>query len=243
MKNYFIILFSLVVFTAQSQSIELFYNNELINDTLTISIGGSGTTQHIDIANVSANDIPVMVRRERISMLPNAENEFCFGSCALPSVDELEDPVLVSAGDTLRQGGMTDYFYTSYDSHGDNGTSIIKFTFYNKNSPNDRADVIFKFVTGDVGICNSDHEIVSVFEAFPNPANANTVIKHNFTNQNVNNAQIVLTSLTGAVIETIAVNPSENETTIDTSNLSQGIYFYSLKANGKISVTKKLIVK
>ena len=242
MKNYFVILFSLVIFTAQSQSIQLFYNDALVEDTLTIHVASGETEHYIDIANVSENDVYLMIKRELISMIPDAENHFCFGLCYPSSVSETPESEHLIAGDTFKRENDI-YFYTGYNPYGKAGTSIIKYTFYDENNPDDKASVVFKFISGSVGICNFDHEIVSIFDAYPNPANANVVVKHNFTNQNVENAQIVLTSLTGAVIETIAINPFENGTTIDISNLSQGVYLYSLKANGKVYTTKKLIVK
>ena len=242
MKNYFVILFSLVVLSAQSQSIELFYNNELVVDTLTINVPNTETDHYIDIANVSENDIDLMISREIISLLPDAENHFCFGNCYNSSVDETPESTLLGAGVTFTKESLP-FFYTAYDPYEEIGTSIIKYTFYDMNNPNDRASVVFKFVSNGVGICNSDREMVSVFEAYPNPTSSNVIIKHNFINQDVENAQIVISSLTGAVIETIKVNPFESETTLNISDLSQGVYFYSLQADGKTSVTKKLIVK
>ena len=242
MRNYFIILFSLVAFTAQSQSIKLFYDNTEVVDTIPINMVGSETVEFVDIANLSANDIDLMIERTVFSILPDAVNTFCFGTCTLPDEDRLKFTAILPANDTLRKGDDT-YFETDYDTKGKGGVSIIKFTFYDVNNPSDFAVVIFKFISETVGICNPNHDIVSTFEAYPNPTNSNVTIKHNFTNTNVENAQIVLSSLTGAIIETIAVSPFENETTLDISRLSQGIYFYSLQANGKTSVTKKLVVK
>ena len=242
MRNYFIILFCFTTFVAQSQSIQLLYNNNIADDTITIAVENKETKHYIDLVNTSGTDIQLKVNRNTISLLSGAENAFCFGSCFLPNVDETIAAYTFLAGDTLKKDDIT-HFYTLYNPHGGSGTSIIKYNFYDVDNPLNRASVVFKFVSEGVGICNPKHEIVSTFEAYPNPTNSNVTIKHNFTNTNVENVQIVLSSLTGAVIETINVNPSENETTLDISNLSQGIYFYSLQANGKTSVTKKLVVK
>ena len=245
MKSYFIILFSLVVFTAKSQSaIELFYDGNIVNDedTLTFNAPLGDSDYYFDIVNTSANDIALEIRREIIYLVPETENWFCFTTCWGPEKDD--DSGTLLAGDTIKEGEDPAFHAAFSYTNGNGGTSIVKYTFYDNDNPlTNRVSVILKFVTTGVGICNFNQELVSVFDAYPNPASSNVVIKHNFTNQNVNNAQIVLTSLTGAVVETIAVNPSENETTIDVSRLSQGVYFYSLKTDGKTTVTKKLVVK
>ncbi len=77
---------------------------------------------------------------------------------------------------------------------------------------------------------------------WPNPANDNTQIS--FSLEQSEKVNIVVRNLLGAVVYTKAINAKSGDNTlvIETNNLSEGVYLYSVKA-GDNKYTKKLIVQ
>lgn len=77
---------------------------------------------------------------------------------------------------------------------------------------------------------------------FPNPANQQTGINFQLPSPN-SEARILLRNLLGSVVKEIKVTGAENKVSINTSDLNNGLYFYSILFENKIWSTKKLIVK
>ncbi len=96
-----------------------------------------------------------------------------------------------------------------------------------------------------VGV-NENTELISrvdVAQNYPNPFNTTSVVKVKLEQKA--NLSLQVTSLTGQVVYEInkgGVNTGVHSITIDASNLTAGVYFYTVKA-GESSVTKKMIVE
>ncbi len=78
-------------------------------------------------------------------------------------------------------------------------------------------------------------------KAYPNPANDFVTFEYSlpFTAES---ATITITNVTGIQITTLQVNSSLEEIVWNTHTVSSGIYFYSLKVNGKTVNKGKLII-
>lgn len=82
----------------------------------------------------------------------------------------------------------------------------------------------------------------TLYQSYPNPANANTTIKYSLKEEMF--ATLNLFDICGKKIKTIIdgkLTPGDHSATIETENMSSGIYFYQLTANG-VSTTRKLII-
>ena len=77
---------------------------------------------------------------------------------------------------------------------------------------------------------------------FPNPANQQTGINFQLPTPN-SEARIMLRNLLGSVVKEISVRGTENKFSINTSDLNNGLYFYSVMFENRVLFTKKLIVK
>lgn len=77
---------------------------------------------------------------------------------------------------------------------------------------------------------------------YPNPANQQTDISFQLPSPN-SQARVVLRNLLGSVVKEITVQGSKNQFSIITSDLNNGLYFYSVIFDNKVFSTKKLIVK
>jgi len=75
----------------------------------------------------------------------------------------------------------------------------------------------------------------------PNPFNQNTSIKY-FLPQNINNAFIKVTDVTGQVLKTFTIASEDGQVNLQAGQLSAGTYQYSLIVDGKLIDTKKMVV-
>ncbi|NPA67678.1 MAG: PKD domain-containing protein [Chlorobi bacterium] len=107
----------------------------------------------------------------------------------------------------------------------------------NKSSKSSYSGVIRKAYALHKGIA-SDVEDLSVntseFTVYPNPVN--DILNINF-GQNIENAQIVITSINGQTIAQFNVS-NKSKFEMSSSNLPSGIYFARITADGKVSVLK-----
>lgn len=86
-------------------------------------------------------------------------------------------------------------------------------------------------------------DIVRMDQNTPNPFSESTVIKLNIP-QNTTAANILIYDLNGKQIEKVAIDVrGETNVTVYASNLESGMYIYSLILDGKVAVTRKMIVE
>jgi hypothetical protein len=252
MKRIVIVIVVLVVsFFSYGQSLKLLYEGAEPNDTIVINHSRINDLQYyyIDIINTSTDTVDVMVRRNLLNLLPGAENYFCFKECLPPSGDATTDPYSLAPGDTSTHNSPRvdsldyAYFYTAYNPHGEQGTSFIKYTFFDNKNPLDAVSVIFKIISATVGIDDYTTQNEVVINAYPNPASSDITVEHDFIHKETNDIRIHLFDATGAVVKSVEVNPIDNKTKINLSGFASGVYFYAVEKEGKIVATQKLIIK
>jgi len=112
-------------------------------------------------------------------------------------------------------------------------------------SPDDNSIVLIKWLKPIWLGVNEKHEkpTFSIGQNFPNPVNGLT--KVNVYLQNGGGLSLKVTNLTGQTLismEKSNVQPGVSQFVIDGSQLSSGIYFYTVKQGDK-SITKKMIVQ
>lgn len=81
---------------------------------------------------------------------------------------------------------------------------------------------------------------LSLGQNHPNPANEYTYV--NVVNAN-DNQNIVITDIYGKIVAKYSINNNSATVKINTAELSNGIYYYSIENNGKLIKTQKLIVR
>lgn len=84
---------------------------------------------------------------------------------------------------------------------------------------------------------------VSINSAMPNPANTNTILSYNLTEGS--DVVITMTDITGQVVYTenrMNQPAGLNNVTVNTENLANGVYFYTIAANG-VTATQKIAVQ
>lgn len=156
------------------------------------------------------------------------------------------------------QASQMPYFY--YTENDRNGSSLMFSTDTSMYAPSVfiegwntvsfRSEFLYAGIYASCATCaktddpNSvnDVNVIATVNAFPNPANETVTIPVNLTKPA--DVQVSLISTLGQVIETQKVSNAASGAvnfTFNTKNLADGIYFYSVKANGQ-NITKRIVI-
>ena len=89
----------------------------------------------------------------------------------------------------------------------------------------------------------SDIDMVRMDQNKPNPFSESTVISLNIPDK-TQTASIFIYDMSGKQVQNIAVSErGETNITVYASDLSAGMYIYTLVVDGKVSVTRRMIVE
>ncbi len=238
-KIYFLLfllgLFSTTVF---AQTITLSNNSgPLTNDTMLVVNFDTTSTSHdfndVIVNNTTAHPISVMLKKVYIQMVPGVVNGMCWGGLCTPGFE-------IGPGEIPASGSSTEFHY-DYNPAGQTGISIIRYVFWVDGTPSDSVSIRIKYKHPEnVGIKEINENYLFT-NAYPNPANNLTTINYNFSSD-ITNASIVIYDLLGKKVKSELLSNSQGKVTINTNDLNNGIYLYSLVLNGRSVSTRKLVI-
>jgi len=223
-----------------AQSLELYFEGELLlpDAELTMTAhpdSGLMVLDTLDVKNISNTSIDVKCVRTIIDTIPGQINSYCWGLCYAPFVDTS------SAHVTIAPNAASYEFSGDHDPAGVEGVTKVKYTFYDMNNPEDKISV---FVSYDATAESGRNELfqnIRLSDAYPNPANSFVSVDYDLPG--LNNAKIVIFNLLGSIVKEIELTDTLGTLKVNTSNLLDGIYFYSLLINNEATKTQKLIIK
>jgi hypothetical protein len=239
-KSILIVLSVIFCFSLlNAQHLQIYYNSNLMSNGATITKTGDVNeliVVKLSVKNTTVDTIAVKAKKIENSLVFNSENYFCYaGGCYTPQT-------YISPGSTKIPGNTTDTsFSADYSSMGTPGTSTITYVFFNISNTSDSICLKVNFTTA-VGVNENNKSIVTVSEAFPNPASNQVRFNFNLNNQH-GQAKISIRNILGACIAELPIQNNETNVMYNTSNLIDGIYFYSLVIDDKTYSSKKLIIK
>jgi hypothetical protein len=89
---------------------------------------------------------------------------------------------------------------------------------------------------------NEEIDFVNITRVYPNPANKDANFDFEW-NQHTTEAKIVIYNLLGTIVREVELRDNVSRVKIDTENLVEGIYFYSLVVKNRPTITQKLIIR
>ncbi len=191
----------------------------------------------LDVFNVSASAKNVKVKRLDISLVDSTLSYFCWALCYPDWITESPDPVLIESGSFVTNF-TGDIQYRSIQ-----GTSRVRYTFFDADNRQDSSFVILDYIVGTLGIESNFPERAEIIGyAYPNPANSFVSFNYDIPSSSTG-AKVKITSLLGTVVDEIQLDKTEGKANINVSNLKNGIYFYSLMLNNSAAITRKFVVK
>lgn len=194
-------------------------------------------TAHVFVKNISDAPKSVKVKMHEVSVIPSTIHYFCWaGSCFPPGT-------LVSlSADTLEPGELNESgFYGDYVPSGIQGTSRVKYTFFDENNPNDSACVVVSYISGFAGLDETIVGDIQWSKPYPNPADQFAYFDYNLPDGHLS-ARLDVYDLLGSVVRTISLTEQLGQLRIPTGDLREGMYFYTLNVGNTPVTTGKLVV-
>lgn len=239
-------IFALFLFSALTlshvfaQNLSLSDHSGSLTTNQTINVyGDSGyynaMVSHFTVHNNGSTAIDILVKKTEVSVVAGSTNTFCWGICYPTTTFVSSEWVNIAAGgaDSLNFSG--DYF-----NYGNLGTTIIRYTFFNRNNANDSVSVIVNYTATPAAIAEKP-VLIEFSNAFPNPAN--NFVNFNYNLQGTRLAELVITDLLGSELYRTELQNENNKLSVDVAAFNAGVYFYSLRVDGKMQFTRKLIVR
>lgn len=241
-KNLLILSFLLLGLMSNSQTLELYtQNNILLNNGDTISVDSLSTTSDslsfnemivfVKVKNISNSPKTVNCEKQPQSVIPGTENTFCWGLCFPPTTYVSPDPLIIDSSE------VSSGFSGHYSPKNITGTSLIRYVF--RVLHGDTAWIYIKYNADYNSVANISYNS-NISEPYPNPSN--NIVNVNFNVPYKNNINLLLYNAYGKLAKQINLENTNKTINFNVSDLASGIYFYSLNIDGKIVKTNKLIV-
>ena len=237
-------LLSAVVFYGYSQSLVLSNTSgPLAANAILTQTGNHDSLElitYLYVKNISAQSINVLCKKVEVSAMDSVETTMCWAGGCYPSfvnVSPNAQPIL--AGQTISD--FSGHYGSTTGRGFKPGESVERWVFYNESNPGDSVCITVKYATWSVGVDEKNSRQGMLSNAYPNPANAKFTC--NYSVPSGSTGTIIIRNLVGAAVQSEELPSGSGAVTIHTSGLSDGIYFYSLMLDGKVSQTKKLVVR
>ena len=203
-----------------------------------------GYTQQLPLAvtfpvvNTGTQPLDVKVARKVISEVMGSENNFCWGpTCYPPFTSVSIDQVIINAG------ASNTSFIGDYIPNGMSGVTTVRYSFFTPNNTDSvHVTVRYDATAAVMGTRKDLNNFTSISAPKPNPANELTKIDFNLPANSKNNKLRIFNAI-GGLVKEVALTQKEGTAIITTSNLANGVYFYTLQVDGRSVETKKLIVR
>jgi len=184
------------------------------------------------------------------------ENTYCPGGASYVHHWVVRNMINNALGDSLNSGGtwnnnvsFTKSFSTTLNTGWVDANCRLKMFVYKNASPLYNAEVqsaLETSIAGTTGIVNPPVEALKfeLLQNYPNPFNPVTNIK--FTVPKDGHASLNIFDITGKLVATYLndyVTKGVYNAEIDGTNLSSGVYFYTLKTDGFTDTKKMVLIK
>ena len=247
MKKLFlsVYLLTIVAFYGYSQSLSLSNAHGAVAPNSTIIQPGTPDSAslitYFDVKNTGNSRMEVLCKKVEETMSDSTELTFCWaGECGGAEVFVSRNSQLINPGQTIYDfSGHYSAVTSSYYFH--SGESRVRWVFFDKSNPNDSVSVTLVYTTFGVGMEERGAGQAMLSNAYPNPAYGHASFSYSIPSGS--SGTMIIRDLLGSAVQTQMLPVASGKVGINTSALSDGIYFCSLLVDGKISQTKKLIVK
>ncbi len=241
MKKNLLFLFALLFVSAISfgQSLSVTHGGEELGNTVQTVYGdpfGFELVFHADVTNNSDQALEVLVKQVHLEIPTGAQGLICWGQCFGATTMVSPSPIEIAPGQTILTAKGFSGHYRPFSNE---GNAKIRYTMFDKNNVSDSVSFIVEY-KANIGI--EDHIANANFTIYPNPATDYVNVDYDLAN-NTEEATVEIFNLVGQSVKTIRLESNAGTATVNTSNLSQGVYFYAIRVGEKILETQKLVIK
>jgi hypothetical protein len=183
----------------------------------------------------------VNVRRYEVDVDAGTQNYFCWGVCYGP-VDAGQTYMWQAQPDhalLLEPGVEVSNFHAYHSPMGVMGTSVYRYVWFDVANTNDSVYVDVHFMITGVGV--PENATTSNLNVYPNPV-IGKEMQLEFQTGSANGGTVILRDAIGQVVASHLVRSNNGRITIPTEGLQKGVYFATIENNGKILVTRRVVI-
>ncbi|MEI7982663.1 MAG: T9SS type A sorting domain-containing protein [Bacteroidota bacterium] len=246
MKKFFLIvsLLSVVAFFGYSQKISLSNPaGNIVPNSIIIQQGTPDSTElitYINVKNACNDAIQVYCRKTTLSLMDSTQVTFCFaGQCYFATTDESALTEPINPGDSVTDFS-SHYTRTEGEEKFESGESVIRWTFFTRDG-SDSVSVTIIYKSYPLGIEETLAHQGVLSASIPNPANEKATFTYSIPSGS--RGELVIRNLVGSAMKTLSLESTNGKITLATAEMADGIYFCSLVIDGKVTVTKKMLVR
>ena len=239
-----VFLISMAFFYGYSQSLSLSnHNGPIAANSIIVQAGTPDSSELITYFNVKNNTgstVNVFCKKSALVLLDSTEVSMCWaGGCYPSSTNVSPNFQPIAAGETNSE--FSGHYTQVAFNHFKPGESIVRWVFFNRDNVNDSVSVTVKYTSYPLGIAESGARQGSLSNFYPNPASAEAGCIYSLPAGS--QGAIVVRNMLGAQVLEQPLSNNSGKMKINTVSLPDGVYFCSLLVEGKVSQTKKLIVR
>lgn len=200
----------------------------------------------MNVINNGSEAVSVVCEREIISQVGEPGNNFCFGGCFPDNVATSEimiDPISGMDPDALYYPFEFSAHFKPYDPvtwevFTELTELTVQYTFTERGSE----PMVFEFhFIYDPNPVNEINFAEAFSNAYPNPANSVVSIDYSLP-MGAQSAAIAIYNMMGQEVIRQDVNTGDSKLNVNVSDLTDGVYFYSLIVNNQTVKTNKLVI-
>jgi hypothetical protein len=250
MKRIFTLILAVTSLTAAfGQSIKILNGTtDVTNKTITILASTDSIFENfLSLVNTTSSTVNFKVSRTIINgpMVDDtcAALSFCTGNSCYPPHSDIfwAAPELgtIAAYETLKDAaGITAHYTTCPDNCRD---LYVTYRVYNTNAgTKDTAKITIQY-TCATGIHEETAASAFISDAYPNPVSTDFSVSYHMNS--FAKSAITITDVLGKKVKEVKLSEKEGVVTINTTQLREGIYFYSLIVNNQVTATKKIVIR
>lgn len=191
--------------------------------------------QDMQLRNLTALDMNVIIEKEVLEDLEGTINYFCWGMCFSPDVFISPNPEPVAANSVTGDGALSFHAMFNDDVF---GRVKVRYLAYDERQPDDPISIIVIFHRSGEGVGEAFAEMS---HAYPNPASS--VVRFNYELSASDNAKVSVYNLLGQEVMSRQLNSLHGQVSFSVADLNDGIYFCNLYVNGQSVKTEKFVVR
>ncbi len=214
-------------------------NAQLTNSNATVTVYATVNdfvvASHVDIINNGSSSINVHCQRTSQTLAQSHESSFCWGPTCYPSTVSLSTTSVA-----INSGNTNSTFIGDLKPWGAAGSSTVCYRFFEETNTNNYTDLCFTYVIGLTSLNDADIK-PTINVPRPNPADKFTALGYTLKGS-PSQYKLEVFNMLGSKVTSFDFKEKNGLLIIPTDVLQSGIYFCSLKQNGKAVSTQKLVV-
>ncbi len=222
-----------------------------VSSTYTHISAEPGTTEseemnsYILVTNTSDAPIELKCKREIVTEIASSQNRFCWGGTCYGVNDAVSlNTHTLNPDESITFNGV-DGFAGYYIPNGNTGMTQIRYVFYEASNFTNETSIIINYCMNDVGTCEAvlgieEADKAVATSASPNPATNQITISYASNYSGANTLKIY--NAIGNEVKNVNLMATEGTVSLDVSEYSEGLYFYTFMRDGALLTSKRFIV-